>query len=202
MGFNFFSKSMINNFGYIIVVTFLFFLSLSSNAQTNVIDSLSFSQNEQKAIYCVRGTPEPIVNKKKLPNSKFILLPDSLTGIETVTYANSDKLIIENFGCEYYNLNFRFETSRFKADTSNIKYWALNVIKLMREVEPAINSPLNLKKGIIYFSKYISTKKYPLLQHEIEYGSSEMNNTVILNRIEKIKKDKYAVELTFSLGPL
>jgi hypothetical protein len=194
---------MTNNFNCLLVVTFLFFLSLSSIAQTNAVDSLTLSQNEQKAIYCVRGTPEPVINKKKLPNSKFILLPDSLTGIETVTYANNEKLIIENFGCEYYTLNFRFETSRFKAaDTSNIKYWALNAIELMKQIEPAINSPLNLRKGIRYFSKYISTNKYPVLQHEVEYGSSEMNNTVILNRVQKINKDKYAVELTFSLGPL
>ena len=45
---------------------------------------------------CVRGAAEPIIIKSVFPNTDFKLLPDKITGIETVVFDNNDRLIIKN----------------------------------------------------------------------------------------------------------
>jgi len=80
-----------------------------------------FSEQEHR-ISCVRGQAEPIVLKGKSLNTTFVLQADSSTAIETVTFDKDNKLIITNGGCEYFVLAFRFETTKFQRDTTNLEY--------------------------------------------------------------------------------
>ena len=99
-------------------------------------DSVQLTNNKTTEIEqeqskdCVRGQAEPVIQKEDYPNTTFILQADSLTAIETVTFDNGDKLIIRNWGCEYYVLTFCFETTKFQQDTTNpVSYTHLDVYK-------------------------------------------------------------------------
>jgi hypothetical protein len=179
------------------------------------VDTLSqpdktLSKNDQSNTDCVRGAAEPIIDKKVYPKTKFVLQPDSLTGIETVSFDNGDKLIIKNWGCEYYVLTFRFETSRFKQDTTNLEYWFRCAKRLVTEMFGGINAmdnPIDIKMGVNYLSSYIDRDKknnYKNLKigEEIDFGDSEIRNFVTVDRIEKLTDKKYAIEISFTTGPL
>lgn len=152
---------------------------------------------------CVRGQAEPIIKKSVFPKSKFILQPDSLTALETIDFDNGDKLIINNWGCEYYTLTFRFETSRFKADTSSMKYWYVTAHKLMTEIRGGLDSPIDIDKGLQALNRHISIHVFDLkLQTEIDFGGDEIRDFVTLEQIEKLSDKKYAITLSFATGPL
>ena len=182
--------------------------TLSQTSDMKLVDSeivreqMKVESTNPNTYECVRGTAEPVINKKIYPNSIFTLQADSLTGIEIVEFDNGDRLTIENTGCEYFTLNFRFESSRFVADTTNTKYWADKALKFIKETEYGIDAPVELKKGIEAFEKYVSKTKIPKLRDEIDYGLKDIRSFVYLNRIQKIADNKFSVELTFSVGPL
>jgi hypothetical protein len=171
--------------------------NLTTGRQTATDDSKS--QNNS----CVRGQAEPIIKKSIYPNTTFVLQPDGLTAIETVTLDNGDKLIIHNWGCESYVLTFRFETSRLKADTATMKYWYVNSMKLMNEIKQAIDAPIDVEKGIEAVNQYISKNVFRLeLQTEIDFGTTEIKNFVTLDSISRIDKDRFAVTISFAIGSL
>ena len=95
--------------------------------------------SEEIFLECIRAQAMPMVIKSVYPNTTFELLSDSVTGIEKINFSNGDKLIIENGGCEYFVLTFKFETSRFQSDTSDAVYWFSKSIVLMKEILPGIN---------------------------------------------------------------
>lgn len=152
---------------------------------------------------CVRGQAEPIIKKTVFSNTKFILQPDSLTAIEKVTFDNGDKLTIRNWGCEYYVLTFRFETSRFQADTTAMKYWYVTAYKVMTEMKQGIDAPIDIEKGLIALNEHISKNVFDLkLQTEIDFGGDEIRDFVTLEQIEKLTDKKYALTISFATGPL
>jgi hypothetical protein len=151
---------------------------------------------------CTRGTPEPVVKKDIFPKTTFKLQTDSLTAYETVDFDNGDKLIIENAGCEYYVLTFRFETTRFQNDTTNSKYWFDKAIQLINETAKGIDAPVALDNGITALTAYSNKTDTPKFREEIDYGETEIRNFVTVDRVEKMSDKKYAVELTFAVGPL
>jgi hypothetical protein len=152
---------------------------------------------------CIRGQAGPIIKKTIFPNTKFILQPDSLIAIETIDFDNGDKLIINNWGCEYYVLTFRFETSRFKADTTAMKYWYVAAYKMMVEVKEGIDAPIQIDKGLKALNSHISKKAFDLkLRTEIDFGGDEIRDFVTVERIEKLTDTKFALTLSFATGPL
>lgn len=150
---------------------------------------------------CVRGIAEPILKKDFYPNSIFKLNADSITAIETVDFKNGDKLIIENDGCEYYVLTFRFETSRFQADTTNILFWLDKSHKLLTEVEQGINSSM-VTDGILGIKTFLDSKKSIVLGEEIVFNDSEIRFFGLIRRVQKITDKQYGIEITFAVGPL
>ena len=114
----------------------------------DTIDSLN-------KVNCPRGKAEPVVLKEYCPNTLFELQPDSFTGVETVYFDNGDTLTIKNWGCEYYCLTFRFETSRFSADTSNLEYWFNAAYMLSTGMIAAVNAPVDIKDGINLLGSYV-----------------------------------------------
>jgi hypothetical protein len=157
----------------------------------------------KKDIVCARGQAEPIIKKKYFPNAIFALQPDSITAIERVSFKNGDKLVITNWGCESYVLTFRFETSKFKADTSNLKYWYAAAAKLMNEVVPRIDAPLDIKEGVRAINNYaVKNTKRLRLRTELNFGGDETIRFATLDTIAKMQKNRTAVIMSFTAGLL
>jgi len=158
---------------------------------------------------CVRGQAEPIVKKKVYPNTTFILQPDKLSAYETVTFDNKDKLIIHNWGCEYYVLTFRFETSRFQEDVKNLPFWYQKAHLLMNETMKGLDTTLVTTRQLTTLKTFTEEKiktnpESFKLDEEIYYGGedSEIQRFITVDKIEKLTNKKYAIEISFSVGPL
>lgn len=166
-------------------------------------DSVAMTEKQIILTDCTRGAAEPIIKKTVYPQTTFVLQPDSLTGIETVSFEDGDNLTIKNWGCEYYVLTFRFESSRLKADTTSLKYWYVSAYKIMTEMKQGIDAPIDIEKGLQALNNYISKNVFDLkLQTEIDFGGDEIRSYVSVDRVEKITDKKYAVEISFVTGPL
>jgi hypothetical protein len=151
---------------------------------------------------CVRGQAEPIIKKTVFPNTKFILQPDSLTAIETVIFDNGDKLTIRNWGCEYYTLTFRFETSRFQADTTAMKYWYVTTYRILREMQQGIDAPVDIEKGLQALNSHISKNVFDLkLKTEIDFAGDVIREFITVEQIEKLTDNKFAITVSFTTGP-
>jgi hypothetical protein len=171
--------------------------------QDNRIEPEPKEKEPNQDFDCVRGQAEPIVIKDIYPNTTFTLQPDSLTAIETIELDNSEKVIIKNWGCEYYVLSFQFETSKYNTDTTAMKYWYVNSYKLMDEIKEGIDAPIDIEKGLQAFNDHISRNVFDLeLETEIDYGENEIRNFVSLDNISKIENNRFAVTISFAVGPL
>ena len=152
---------------------------------------------------CVRGQAEPIIKKTVFPNTKFILQPDSITAIETVNFNNGDIVTIRNWGCEYYVLTFRFETSRFQADTTAMKYWYVTTYRLLKEMKHGIDAPVDIEKGLQALNNHISKNLSDLqLETEIDFADHGFQQYIIVEQIEKLTNKKFAITVSFATGPL
>jgi hypothetical protein len=156
---------------------------------------------------CVRGQAEPIVNKSVFPMTTFMVQPDSLTAIETIDFDNGDKVTIQNCGCEYFILSFRFETSRFQEDTANIPYWYGKAALMASELSKGLNESIGMKEGIDSLISHItsdSLNNYANLKfgQEIDYGGDEIRIYATVDGIEKTADNKFAITMSFTAGPL
>lgn len=164
------------------------------------------ARQEKQNNGCVRGKAEPVIKKAVYHNTTFVLQPDSISGIETINFDNGDKLIIRNWGCEYYNLTFRFETSRFQDKTTNLYSWFKSVHLLMTEMLSGLDDPIDIMNGLNKFIIQVDNKqsnhKNLKLGEDLDYGQNEIRSFVSVDKIEKLTDRRYAVEITFSTGPL
>lgn len=143
-----------------------------------------------------------IVRRSVYPGATFKVNADSLTGTEMLTLPNGDKLTIRNWGCEYYVLTFRFETNQFEADTTNMRYWLDKATVLMDGIGNGLDAPLNLEQGTIVTKELVQAGRQYHLGEEIEYDSSEIRGFVTLDRVQRLSDKRYAVEISYALGPL
>jgi hypothetical protein len=151
---------------------------------------------------CVRGQAQSVIKKAVYSNSILKLNPDHLTGTETVDLPQGERLIIRNWGCEYYVLTFRFETERFQADTTDIKYWLDKAVILMNEIEKGLDAPLNIQGGTLAAADHLKQLKDYALGEEIVYDSGDIRDFVTFDRIHKINNKKFAIEISYATGPL
>ena len=187
----------------------------TSNDKVVSADSISVTktqviENENKPEQdndCVRGQAEPVIQKADYPNTTFVLQPDSITAIETVTFDNGDKLVIRNWGCEYYVLTFRFETSKYQNDTTDLAFWFRTADNLMNSMLGGLDAPIDIKRGLVFLDSYIlrdAKNKFKNLKlgDEIDFDGSEIRSFVTVDRIEKMTDKKFAVTVSFATGPL
>jgi hypothetical protein len=176
--------------------------------------SLLFLVNSQikaqpsERVNCVRSTPQPIVKKSVFPNTKFVLKNIDYVGVvvplglETVEFANGDKLAITNSGCEYFSLSFQFETSRFAGNVQDTRYWFARSIDLMNQTQQGLEPPVDIQQGIKALEKYSKNNQHPLVGQEIDYGGQEIRSVVKLAEVKKTTEGNSAVTVIFSVGPL
>ncbi|HPS72580.1 MAG TPA: hypothetical protein PLM70_10015 [Bacteroidales bacterium] len=174
-----------------------------TTSEKPLTDNVAKSEKQIDPKNCVRGIAVPIINKAVYPQTTFVLQPDSLTGIETVAFDNGDNLIIKNWGCDYYVLTFRYETSLLKADTTALKYWYVTSYKIITEIKQGIDAPIDIEKGLQALNNYISKNVFDLkLNTEIDFGGDEIRSFVSVDRVEKVTDKKIAFEISFATGPL
>jgi hypothetical protein len=156
---------------------------------------------------CTRGAAEPVVNKAVFPHTTFRLQPDKRTGIETVTFSNGDKVTIRNGGCEYYELRFRFETSRFAQPTTALEPWFRTAATLMTGMLKGLNAPIDIGQGVRALRAYTNQGKKThyrnlALGKAIFFGPETMRSMVVVDHLEKGAGKKRVVEVRFAIGPL
>ncbi|MDO7884167.1 hypothetical protein [Hymenobacter cheonanensis] len=157
----------------------------------------------EKSVGCVRGQAEPIIKKNYFPATSFVLQPDSMTGVETVRFKNGDKLIITNWGCESYVLTFRFETSRFRANNSNLNYWYAAAGELMNETVPGVDAPVDIKAGVRALKSYAAKNARHLrIRTELDFGGGEAARIATFDTIAKMPGNRTEVVLSFTAGLL
>jgi hypothetical protein len=181
-------------------------VSKEENTKQDGLNTDNSHSNETES-ECIRGEAHPIIKKNIYPHSTFVMQPDSLTAFEYLSFENKDKLIIHNYGCEYYILTFRFETARFLEDIKNLPFWFRKSASLMSEINDGIDTPFDIKKGLEKLNQYIdndSSNDYKNLKfgEQIDFGDEDIRSFITVDKIEKLTAKKYAVEISFALGPL
>jgi len=146
-------------------------------------------------------TAKSVIKKSIYPNSTF----DKSIWKETVGLDDGDKLTIKTDieNCEYYHLTFRFETNRFKADTTDINYWAVKGILLMKEIENGLDAPIDIQGGAPATENYLKEKGENQLQLNewIHYGNARIKNILTIERVQRLSDKRFVVELMYS-GPM
>lgn len=151
---------------------------------------------------CVRGPAEQVIKKNINPTSVFELNEDGHTGKETIQFNNGDKVVIRNWGCEYYLLTFRFETGRYSSDTTDLPFWMSKAISLMQSIEEGVESPLDIPDGTAKMKQLLDDNKPYSAGEEIVYAEGEIRQYVTFDRVQKVDNKKYAIEVTYGMGPL
>jgi hypothetical protein len=196
---------MIRKFFEVLLFSPVFFgmFTVATLAQARTLKSQA-----SPAVACVRSIPEPIIKKAVFPNANFTLKNIDYVrvvvplGLETVEFSNGDKVAITNSGCENFTLSFQFETSRFTGQVQDTKYWFARSVELMKQLEPGLETSINLKQGINALDKYTKTTTNPTLGHEIDYGDQEIRSIVQLADVKQLGNQSFAVKVIFSIGPL
>jgi len=153
-------------------------------------------------IPCPRGIPERIVKLSIEPQLTFELDKSKNIASETLQFQNGDKVVVKNGGCEYFVVTFRFETNRFKADTTDMLYWLDKSALLVTEVVEAIDAPLDFNDGVARIKKMNGPEVKYEPGDEIVYSEGEIRQYTSLDRVQRLDPSRYAVEITFALGPL
>ena len=136
----------------------------------------------------------------------MLLLVDGRTGIETLKL-NGDQVTITQSGCEYFTLKFRFETSRFKADTTNVPYWSNAALTFMRKLNKGLDVPLHIALALDKLYARIAqdrstAQKMLELGEEIEFGGADPREYLVIERISRLADQRFAVKLSLSYGPM
>jgi Fe-S cluster assembly iron-binding protein IscA len=151
---------------------------------------------------CPRGAPERIVKASVEPQPTFELDKRKNIASEVLQFQNGDRLVVKNGGCEYFVVTFRFETNRFKADTTDMVYWLDKSAVLVAEISEAIDAPLDFNDGVAMIKRMNGPEVKYLPGQEIVYSDGEIRQFATLDRVEQLDPSRYAVEVTFSLGPI
>src|SRR3954468_17878599 len=121
-------------------------IQLADTASVAITDKTIIAESGSN---CVRDVPVAIVKINAFPKMSFELQPNKQVGIETIDLENGDKVIIKNWGCNYYALTFRFETSRFQSEPTNIPFWYKRTVTLLNELTSKIEAPapIDIERG-------------------------------------------------------
>jgi hypothetical protein len=182
--------------------------------KTLVFTSLIFisvicASAQKSAVECVRSVPEPILSKKHFPGKTFNLTnnqenPSEQIGTEKVKLNTNTNLTIKNWGCENYTLTFRFETGGFSHNLEDTKFWYRKIVELMNQIKKGIRSTDRglINRGANALSSYLKRTRKQKFEHEISFGGNEIRYFVIVNKTKKLEREKYRIEITYSVGPL
>ncbi|WP_133257203.1 hypothetical protein [Hymenobacter edaphi] len=150
---------------------------------------------------CVRGLPEPVLQKAVFPTAKFQLNKARREGTETAQLGGGTRLTLLNAGCEYYTLTFRFE-GQLRTVPADTRAWYRQAAALLRQTAPGLQAPVHPLQAAAALTRAAGAKAAPALNQELHYDGEEIRETVALAKVRKVGSTGYNLELTVSLGPL
>lgn len=178
--------------------------SSKDSAMTEITTTVSTEADSN----CFHEEPTGILEKNAFPKMSFELQSDKKVGIETVNFENGDKLTIKDWGCNDYMLTFRFETSRFQSEPTNVGFWYKRTVTLLNEINKKVSdSPINIISGTNRLMERIEEEVpngYQNLEFNEELGfeDGDVRTYVKIDRVEQLSDKKFAIEITFSKGPM
>jgi len=169
----------------------------------SLTDTLAHASGDAvEFVDCPRGVPERIVKGSVEPQPTFEVNKEKNIATEVIQFQNGDRVVVQNSGCEYFVVTFRFETNRFKADTTDMVYWLDKSAVLVGEITEAVDAPLDFNDGVSAIRKMNGPEvKYDLGQ-EIVFAEGDIRQFATLDRVQKIDPARYAVEVSFVIGPI
>jgi hypothetical protein len=159
----------------------------------------SFRETEKTS--CLANIPQRVIDASVLPCVEFKQV--DLMGYEKVELPTGDRLLIINWGCESYNLTFRFETSRFGTDTSKIKQWYSILTQLLYVIEPAIDSPVGILRGINEIHNYLKQDTMPVAYNvPLTINRDSTFAEMVFERVKILGDSAVRLDVTFSISSL
>lgn len=176
-----------------------------STTVTKTTDTVAVTDTSDSE--CPRDKSSPVIKKSVFPDAQFALQADGRTGIETLTLTDGDKVTITQMGCEYFILKFKFETTHFAADTTDVRYWSNAALTFMRKVNKGLDVPLDVAEALNKLSARIEQDKKASqnkleLGEEIDFGGPDPRQYLIIERVSKLDNQRFAVEVSLSYGPM
>jgi hypothetical protein len=150
---------------------------------------------------CFNTVPQQVINASVLPGVEYKQV--DLMGYEKLDLPTGDRLLIINWGCESYHLTFRFETSRFGTDTSKVKQWYSILTQLLYEVEPAINSPVKIQKGIDEIHLYLKQDSVPVAYNvPLTLSRDSVFSDMVFEQVKVLGDTAVRLDATFTISEI
>jgi hypothetical protein len=150
---------------------------------------------------CFNSIPQRVINTNVLPGVDYSQV--DLMGYEKLYLPTGDHLLIINWGCESYHLTFRFETSRFGTDTSKVKQWYSILTQLLYVIEPAIESPVKIQKGIDEIQSYLKQDTVPVAFNvPLTIGRDSVFSDMIFERVKILGDTAVRLDATFTISEI
>ncbi|MBN1416436.1 MAG: hypothetical protein JW973_15135 [Bacteroidales bacterium] len=159
------------------------------------------TKNEVKKNNCFTSIPQRVIDASVLPGAEFKQV--DLMGYEKIELPTGDRLLIINWGCQSYNLTFRFETSRFGTDTSKVRRWYSILTQLLYVIEPAIDSPVKIQHGIDGIHQYLKQDTVPVAYNvPLNLSRDSIVADMVFERVKILGDTAVRIDATFSLTTL
>lgn len=150
---------------------------------------------------CLKGIPQRVIDASVLPGAEYKQV--DLMGYEKIELPTGDRLLIINWGCESYNLSFRFETSRFGTDTSKVRQWYSILTQLLYVIEPAIDAPVKIQQGIDGIHGYLKQDTVPLAYNvPLKLSHDSIFADMVFERVKILGDTAVRIDATFSIAAL
>jgi hypothetical protein len=150
---------------------------------------------------CLSYIPQRVINATVIPGVEFTQV--DFTGYEKLDLPTGDRLLVINWGCQTYNLTFRFETSRFGTDTSKIKQWYSILTQLLYVIEPAVESPVKIQQGIDQIHSYLKQDTVPLAYNtHLNIRNDSILSDMVFEQIKLLGDTAVRLDATFSISSL
>ncbi|RTQ47858.1 hypothetical protein EJV47_18235 [Hymenobacter gummosus] len=150
---------------------------------------------------CVRGLPEPVLNKAVFPTATFQLNKARREGLETARLGGGTRLSLRNSGCEYYTLTFRFE-GQLGTTPTDTRGWYRQAAALLRQTAPGLQASVHPLQAATALTRAAAARAAPALNQELYYGGNDVREYVTLDQARRVGSNGYFLELTVALGPL
>jgi hypothetical protein len=147
---------------------------------------------------CLISVPQRVINTSVLPGVEYNQV--DLMGYEKLDLPTGDRLLIINWGCESYHLTFRFETSRFGTDTSRVKQWYSILTQLLYIIEPAIDSPVKIQRGIDEIHHYLKQDSTPVAYNvPLNLDRDSVFSEMVFEQVKVLGDTAVRLDATFTI---
>jgi hypothetical protein len=148
---------------------------------------------------CLIHVPQRVVNTSVLPGVEYNQV--DLMGYEKLELPTGDRLLIINWGCESYHLTFRFETSRFGTDTSRVRRWYSILTQLLYVIEPAIDAPVKIQRGIDEIHHYLKQDTIPVAYNvPLTLSHDSVFSDMVFDKVKILGDTAVRLDATFTIS--